>query len=221
MKKSIRKLQKHKHKKDSKKHKKTMKQKYSHHKTRRYSKKYKGGNGDDNESPTKKARHNPPNEEEENTAIQKEQNKRMITFMLKAKKIEDKGPIIVPLSAPETVYEFMKKTLNLWNYAIQNFEKNPEYLTISRQTIDTLYNKRVKAVTQEHVGDEEEESRIVNNKSNAILEELFHYAANISDHTLNDEVKIPRISYFNTRSRDNPHIVYPPPPPENNDAEEE
>jgi hypothetical protein len=213
MKKSIKKLKKHKDKKYSKKHKKTIRPRHPHHKSRKYSKKYKGGNGDDNESPTKKAKHNPPNEEEENTAIQKEQNKRMITFMLKAKKIEDKGPIIVPLSAPETVYEFMKKTLNLWNYAIQNFEKNPEYLTISRQTIDTLYNKRVKAVTQEHVGDEEEESRIVDNKSNAILEELFHYAANISDHTLNDEVKIPRISYFNTRSRDNSNIVYPPPPP--------
>ena len=219
MKKSIKKLQKHKDKKYSKKHKKTIKRKHPHHKTRKYSKKYKGGNGDDNESPTKKARHNPPNEEEENTAIQKEQNKRMITFMLKAKKIEDKGPIIVPLSAPETVYALMVKILNLWNYVIQNI-RIPHNIDTARKIIDTLYNDVVNAVPQDLEWDDDEpQSEILNYKSSEILGELFHNVSNITDKTINQVIEIPSIYIFTAPDIDNPDIVQLI--QENNHAEEE
>lgn len=202
MKKSIKKIQKH--KKYSKKHKKTIKQSRSN-KTCRYSKKYKGGQGDDDEPVKKRARY----------------NTHMITFMSKAMDIRNNGPIISPLSGPDAVYELMTKILNLWNYAIQNID-NPEELNIVRETIDKLYNKRVKAFPQEHVGEEEQQMEIADYKSNAILEEFFHYVATISnDTTFNDVIKIPDIDYFNSPNRDNPHIVYPPPPPENNDADEE
>lgn len=203
MKKSIKKLQKH--KKYSKKHKKTIKRIRSN-KTRRYSKKYKGGQGDDDDEPVKKrARYNTP----------------MITFMSKAMDIRNNGPIVSPLSGPDAVYELMKKILNLWNYAIQNID-NPEELKIVRETIDKLYNEVVTAFPQEHVGEEEPQMEITNNKSNAILEELFHYVANISrDETFKEVIKIPDMDYFNVPNRDNPNIVYPPPPPDNNDADEE
>ena len=203
MKISIKKIQKH--KKYSKKHKKTIKRIRSN-KTRRYSKKYKGGQGDDDDEPVKKrARYNTP----------------MITFMSKAMDIRNNGPMIVPLSDPDAVYELMKKILKLWNYAIQNID-NPEELNIVRETIDKLYNKRVIAFPQEHFGDHEQQLEIVNNKSNAILEELFHYVATIStDKTFIDKINIPDIVYFNAPDRDNPNIVYPPPPPDNNIMDEE
>lgn len=201
MKKTIKKIQKH--KKYSKKHKKTIKQSRSN-KTRRYSKKYKGGQGDDDEPIKKRARYNTP----------------MIRFMFMAMDIRNNGPMISPLSGPDAVYELMKKILNLWNYAIQNIE-NPEELKIVRETIDKLYNEVVTAFPQEHVGEEEPQMEITNNKSNAILEELFDYVANISrDETFKDVIKIPDIDYFNAPNRDNPNIVYPP-PPENNIMDEE
>lgn len=211
MKKSIKKVKKH--KKYSKKHKKTIKQSRSN-KTRRYSKKYKGGQGDDDDEPVKKrARYETP------TTIF--MNRPIIRFMSMAMDIRNNGPIISPLSGPDAVYELMKKILNLWNYAIQNID-NPEELNIVRETIDKLYNNRVKAFPQEHVGEEEQQMEIADYKSNAILEELFHYVANISgDKTFKEVIKIPDIDYFNALNRDNPHIVYPPPPPDNNDADEE
>jgi hypothetical protein len=210
MKKSIQKLQKH--KKYSKKHKKTMKQKHSHHKTRRYSKRYKGGDGDDDEPFKKRARYNPPVQDQEKTHV--------ITFLNMAKNIHDKGPMVGPLSAPDTVYELMKKILNLWNYAIQNIH-NPINITMVRKIIDRLYNELVTAFPQEHFGDGEVQLEITNYKSNAILEELFHYVANIStDTTFKDVIIIPDIDYFNAPDRDNPAIVYPPPPPENNIMDE-
>ena len=220
MKKSIRKIQKH--KKYSKKHKKTMKQKHSHHKSRRYSRKYKGGNGD--ELPIKKrARYNPPNpptpDEEEKIHIQ--------TFINMVTDIKKNGPMISAISAPETVYALMVKILNLWNYVIQNI-RIPTNIDTSRNIIDNLYNDVVIAYPQIFAmmdDDDEEHYIIINYRSNAILEELFHYVANITNTNtntkFNDVIIIPDFDYFNAPDRDNPAIVYPPPPPENNDAEEE
>jgi hypothetical protein len=202
MKKSIKKIQKH---------KKIIKRSRSN-KTRRYSKKYKGGQGDDDEPVKKRARYNKPRITFMNTPI--------IRFMSMAMDIRNNGPIVSPLSGPDAVYELMKKILNLWNYAIQNID-NPEELKIVRETIDKLYNEVVTAFPQEHVGEEEPQMEIADYKSNAILEELFHYVANISrDETFKEVIKIPDIDYFNAPNRDNPNIVYPP-PPENNIMDEE
>ena len=210
MKKSIKKIQIH--KKYSKKHKK-IKNRNRSNKIRRYSKKYKGGQGDDDEPVKKRARYN--------TSMNTPMNTPMITFMSMAKNIHDNGPMISPLSGPDDVYELMKKILNLWNYAVQNIH-NPEELNIVREIIDKLYNKLVIAVPQEHEGNAGQQLQITDYKSNAILGEFFHYVANISaDKTFHDTVIIPDIDYFNSPNSDNPHIVYPPPPPDNNDDAEE
>ena len=214
MKKSIKKIQKHKNKKDSKKHKKTMKQKHSHHKSRRYSRKYKGGNGD--ELPIKKrARYNPPNpptpDEEEKRHIQ--------TFLNMVDHIKNNGPMISAISAPETVYALMVKILNLWNYVIQNI-RIPRNIDTSRNIIDRLYNDVVIAVPQEHLGDDHEaQSEIINYKSSEILGELFHNISNITNKTINQVIEIPTIDIFTAPDRDNPDIVQFI--QENNDAEEE
>ena len=212
MKKSIRKIQKH--KKHTKKHKKTMKQKHSHHKSRRYSRKYKGGNGDELSMP------NPPTpDEEEKIHIQ--------TFINMVIDIKNNGPMISAISAPETVYALMVKILNLWNYVIQNIHI-PRNIDTARNIIDRLYNDVVIAVPQDLAWDEDDDDaqyQIINDRSNAILEELFHYVANITNTNtntkFNDVIIIPDFDYFNAPDRDNPAIVYPPPPPGNNDAEEE
>lgn len=193
MKKSIKKLQKH--KKHTKKHKKTMKQKHSHHKSRRYSRKYKGGNGDDDEK-----RH-------------------IETFMNRVIDIKNNGPMISAISAPETVYELMVKILNLWNYVIQNI-RIPRNIDTSRNIIDNLYNDVVFAVPQEHLGDDDEpQSEIINYKSSEILGELFHNVANISNTNFNDVIIIPSIDIFTAPDIDNPDIVQFI--QENNHAEEE
>jgi hypothetical protein len=208
MKKSIKKLQKH------KKHKKTMKYKDSHHKSRRYSRKYKGGNGD--ELPIKKrARYNPPNpptpDEEEKRHIQR--------FLNMVADIKNNGPMISAISAPETVYELMKKILNLWNYVIQNI-RIPRNIDTARNIIDRLYNDVVIAVPQEHLGDDDEaQSEIINYKSSEILGELFHNVSNITNKTINQVIEIPGIDIFTAPDRDNPDIVQFI--QENNDAEEE
>uniref|UniRef100_A0A6C0DDE3 Uncharacterized protein n=1 Tax=viral metagenome TaxID=1070528 RepID=A0A6C0DDE3_9ZZZZ len=207
MKKSIKKLQKH---------KKTIKRKSPHHKkkTRRYSKKYKGGNGDELPMPNpKRARYNPPVQDEEKTHV--------ITFLNMAKNIHDKGPIISAISAPETVYALMVKILNLWNYAIQNIH-NPINITMVRNLIDRLYNKLVTAFPQVLAWDEHENNAqfpIINYRSNAILEELFHYVANISNTNFSDVIIIPDFDYFNAPDRDNLEIVQLI--QQNNHAEEE
>ncbi len=224
MKKSIRKLQKH--KKHTKKHKKTMKHKDSHHKSRRYSRRYKGGNGDELPMPNpKRARYNPPNpptpDEEEKRHIQ--------TFIKMVIDIKNNGPMISAISAPETVYALMVKILKLWNYVIQNI-RIPRNIDTARNIIDRLYNDVVIAVPQDLAWDEDDDDaqyQIINDRSNAILEELFHYVANITNTNtntntkFNDVIIIPDFDYFNAPDRDNPAIVYPPPPPGNNDAEEE
>jgi len=218
MKKSIKKLQKH--KKHTKKHKKTMKQKHSHHKSRRYSRKYKGGNGDELPMPNlKRARYNPPNpptpDEEEKRHIQ--------TFMNRVIDIKKNGPMVSAISAPETVYALMVKILNLWNYVIQNIHI-PRNIDTARNIIDNLYNDVVFAYPQIFAmmdDDDEEHYIIINYKSNEILDELFHIVSNISDNTLNETVEIPSIDIFTAPNTDNPAIVYPPPPPDNDDAEEE
>ena len=200
MKKSIRKIQKH--KKYSEKHKKTMKQKHSHHKSRRYSRKYKGGNGD--ELPIKKrARYNPPNpptpDEEEKRHIQ--------TFINMVIDIKNNGPMISAISAPETVYALMVKILNLWNYVIQNIHI-PRNIDTARNIIDNLYNDVVFAVPQEHLGDDDEaQSEIINYKSSEILGELFHNISNITNKTINQVIEIPSIDIFTAPDRDNPDIV--------------
>jgi len=224
MKKSIKKLQKH---------KKTIKRKSPHHKkkTRRYSKKYKGGNGDDDESPTKKARYdspNPPNllnlPNPPNPPTPDEEEKRHIkTFMNRVREIKKNGPIISAISAPETVYALMVKILNLWNYAIQNIHI-PKNIDTARNNIDRLYNDVVIAVPQDLAWDEDDDDaqyQIINYKSNAILEELFHYIANITNtnNKFNDKIVIPSIDDFIAPDRDNPNIVYPL--QQNNHAEEE
>jgi hypothetical protein len=200
MKKSIKKLQKH--KKYSKKHKKTMKHKHSHHKNRRYSRKYKGGNGD--ELPIKKrARYYPPTpDEEEKRHIQR--------FLNMVDHIKNTGPMISAISAPDTVYELMKKMLNLWNYAFENI-RNPAHLDIARQIIDKLYNKVVSAYPQHFAmmdDDDEEHYPIINYKSNEILDELFHIVSNIGDKSLNETVEIPSIDIFTAPNTDNPDIVH-------------
>ena len=214
MKKSIKKIQKHKNKKDSKKHKKTMKQKHSHHKSRRYSRKYKGGNGDELHI-KKRARYNPPNpptpDEEEKRHIQ--------TFLNMVDHIKNNGTMISAISAPETVYALMVKILNLWNYVIQNI-RIPRNIDTSRNIIDRLYNDVVIAVPQEHLGDDHEaQSEIINYKSSEILGELFHNISNITNKTINQVIEIPTIDIFTAPDRDNPDIVQFI--QENNDAEEE
>jgi hypothetical protein len=199
MKKSIRKIQKHK-----KKHKKTMKQKHSHHKSRRYSRKYKGGNGDELPMPNpKRARYNPPNpptpDEEEKRHIQ--------TFTNMVTDIKKNGPMISAISAPETVYALMVKILNLWNYVIQNI-RIPKNIDTTRNIIDNLYNDVVIAVPQEHLGDDDEaQSEIINYKSSEILGELFHNVSNITNKTINQVIKIPSIDIFTAPDSDNPDIV--------------
>ena len=187
------------------KHKKYTKK----HKNRRYSRKYKGGNGDDNKPLGKRKRYNPPTQEEPP----------INTFMNMAKNIRNTGPMISATSAPETVYELMKKILNLWNYAFENI-RNPRHLDIARQIIDRLYNKLVIAVPQHFAmmdeNDEEDYLLIINYKSNEILEELFHNVSNISDKTINEAIEIPSIDVFTAPNTDNPDIVYPP--QENNDV---
>jgi len=211
MKKSIRKIQKH--KKYSKKHKKTMKQKHSHHKSRRYSRKYKGGNGDDDEPIKKRAKYTQPNQQDE-------QEKRHIqTFMNRVIDIKNNGPMISAISAPETVYELMVKILNLWNYVIQNIHI-PRNIDTARNIIDNLYNDVVIAVPQEHLGDDDEaQSEIINYKSSEILGELFHNVSNITNKTINQVIEIPSIDIFTAPDRDNPDIVQFI--QENNHAEEE
>jgi hypothetical protein len=214
MKKSIRKIQKH--KKHTKKHKKTMKQKHSHHKSRRYSRKYKGGNGD--ELPIKKrARYNPPNpptpDEEEKRHIQ--------TFLNMVADIKNNGPMISAISAPETVYALMVKILNLWNYVIQNIHI-PRNIDTARNMIDRLYNDVVIAVPQDLAWDEDDDepqSEIINYKSSEILGELFHNISNITNKTINQVIEIPSIDIFTAPDRDNPDIVQFI--QENNNAEEE
>ena len=214
MKKSIRKIQKH--KKHTKKHKKTMKQKHSHHKSRRYSRKYKGGNGD--ELPIKKrARYNPPNpptpDEEEKRHIQ--------TFINMVIDIKNNGPMISAISAPETVYALMVKILNLWNYVIQNIHI-PRNIDTARNMIDRLYNDVVIAVPQDLAWDEDDDepqSEIINYKSSEILGELFHNISNITNKTINQVIEIPSIDIFTAPDRDNPDIVQFI--QENNNAEEE
>uniref|UniRef100_A0A6C0CW57 Uncharacterized protein n=1 Tax=viral metagenome TaxID=1070528 RepID=A0A6C0CW57_9ZZZZ len=217
MKKSIKKLQKH--KKHTKKHKKTIKHKDSHHKSRRYSRKYKGGNGDDDEPLKKRVRYNPPNP----PTPDEEEKRHIKTFINMVIDIKNNGPMISAISAPETVYALMVKILNLWNYMIQNI-RIPRNIDTSRHIIDRLYNDVVIAVPQDLAWDEHENNAqfpIINDRSNAILEELFHYVANISNTNFSDVIIIPDFDYFNAPDRDNPAIVYPPPPPGNNDAEEE
>ena len=216
IKKSIRKLQKH--KKYSKKHTKTIKQKHSHHKSGKYSKKYKGGNGDENEPVKKRTRYNTPDEEEK---------RHIKTFINMVIDIKNNGPMVSAISAPETVYALMVKILKLWNYVIQNI-RIPRNIDTARNIIDRLYNDVVIAVPQDLAWDEDDDDaqyQIINDRSNAILEELFHYVANITNTNtntkFNDVIIIPDFDYFNAPDRDNPAIVYPPPPPENNDAEEE
>jgi hypothetical protein len=212
MKKSIKKLQKH--KKHTKKHKKTMKYKDSHHKSRRYSRKYKGGNGD--ELPIKKrARYNPPNP----PTPDEEEKRNIKTFIKMVIDIKNNGPMISAISAPETVYALMVKILNLWNYVIQNI-RIPRNIDTARHIIDRLYNDVVIAVPQDLAWDEDDDDaqyQIINYRSNAILEELFHYVANITNTNtrFNDVIIIPDIDYFNAPDRDNTAIVYPPPPPDN------
>jgi hypothetical protein len=201
MKKSIKKLQKHK-----KKHKKTIKNKHSHHKSSRYSKRYKGGNGDEFPMPNpKRARYNPPNpptpDEEEKRHIQ--------TFMNRVIDIKNNGPMVSAISAPETVYALMVKILNLWNYVIQNI-RIPRNIDTARNIIDNLYNDVVIAYPQIFAmmdDDDEEHYIIINYKSNEILDELFHIVSNISDNTLNETVEIPSIDIFTAPDRDNPDIV--------------
>jgi hypothetical protein len=214
MKKSIKKLQKH--KKHTKKHKKTMKYKDSHHKSRRYSRKYKGGNGDELPMPNpKRARYNPPNpptpDEEEKRHIQ--------TFIKMVIDIKNNGPMISAISAPDTVYELMKKIFHLWNYAFKNIHI-PRNIDTARNIIDNLYNDVVIAVPQEHLGDDDEaQSEIINYKSSEILGELFHNISNITNKTINQVIEIPSIDIFTAPDRDNPDIVQFI--QENNDAEEE
>ena len=204
MKKSIKKLQKH--KKHTKKHKKTMKQKHSHHKSNRYSRKYKGGNGDELPMP------NPPTPDEE-------EKRHIQTFMNRVIDIKNNGPMVSAISAPETVYALMVKILNLWNYVIQNIHI-PRNIDTARNIIDNLYNDVVFAVPQEHLGDDDEpQSEIINYKSSEILGELFHNIANISNTNFNDVIIIPSIDIFTAPDIDNPDIVQFI--QENNDAEEE
>ena len=180
------------------KHKKYTKK----HKNRRYSRKYKGGNGDDNEPLGKRTRYNPPPTQEEPP---------INTFMNMAMNIKNTGPMISAISAPDTVYELMKKILNLWNYAFENI-RNPRHLDIARQIIDRIYNKLVIAAPQHFAmmdENNEEHYLIINYKSNQILEELFHIVSNISDKTLNEHVEIPSIDIFTAPNTDNPDIVYP------------
>lgn len=208
MKKSIRKIQKHKKhtKKHKKKHKKTMKQKHSHHKSRRYSRKYKGGNGDELPMP------NPPTPDEE-------EKRHIQTFINMVIDIKKNGPMISAISAPETVYALMVKILNLWNYVIQNIHI-PRNIDTARNIIDNLYNDVVIAVPQEHLGDDDEaQSEIINYKSSEILGELFHNVSNITNKTINQVIEIPSIDIFTAPDRDNPDIVQFI--QENNDAEEE
>lgn len=215
MKKSIKKLQKHKKhtKKHKKKHKKTMKQKHSHDKSRRYSRKYKGGNGDDDEPIKKRAKYTQPNQQDEEEKIH------IQTFMNRVIDIKNNGPMISAISAPENVYALMVKILNLWNYVIQNI-RIPTNIDTSRHIIDRLYNDVVIAVPQEHLGDDDEaQSEIINYKSSEILGELFHNVANISNTNFNDVIIIPSIDIFTAPDIDNPDIVQFI--QENNDAEEE
>jgi hypothetical protein len=164
MKKSIKKLQKY--KKYSKKHKKTMKHKDSHHKSRRYSRKYKGGNGDELPMPNpKRARYNPPNP----PTPDEEEKRNIKTFIKMVIDIKKNGPMISAISAPETVYELMEKILNLWNYMIQNI-RIPRNIDTSRNIIDRLYNDVVIAVPQDLAWDEDDDDaqyQIVNYKSNS------------------------------------------------------
>ena len=209
MKKSIKKLQKH--KKYSKKHKKTMKHKHSHHKNRRYSRKYKGGNGD--ELPIKKrARYYPPTpDEEEKRHIQR--------FLNMVDDIKNKGPMISAISAPGTVYALMVQILNLWNYVIQNI-RIPHNIDTARNIIDNLYNEVVIAVPQEHFGDDNNaQYPIINDRSSEILGELFHNVSNITNKTINQVIEIPSIDIFTALDIDNPDIVQLI--QENNHAEEE
>jgi len=199
MKKSIKKLQKH--KKHTKKHKKTMKQKHSHHKSRRYSRKYKGGNGDDDEPIKKRAKYTQPNQQDEEEKIH------IQTFINMVTDIKKNGPMISAISAPETVYELMVKILNLWNYVIQNIHI-PRNIDTARNIIDNLYNDVVIAVPQEHLGDDDEaQSEIINYKSSEILGELFHNISNITNKTINQVIEIPSIDIFTAPDGDNPDIV--------------
>ena len=211
MKKSIKKLQKHK-----KKHKKTMKQKHSHHKSRRYSRKYKGGNGDELPMPNpKRARYNPPNP----PTPDEEEKRHIETFINMVTDIKKNGPMISAISAPGTVYELMEKILNLWNYVIQNI-RIPKNIDTTRNIIDNLYNDVVIAVPQEHLGDDDEaQSEIINYKSSEILGELFHNVSNITNKTINQVIEIPSIDIFTAPDIDNPVIVQLI--QENNHAEEE
>ena len=189
------------------KHKKYTKK----YKNRRYSRKYKGGIGDNNEPLRKRKRsYNPPPTQEEPP---------INTFMNMAMNIKNTGPMISAISAPDTVYELMKKIFNLWNYAFENI-RNPVHLEIARQIIDRLYNKVVFAYPQIFAmmdDDDEEHYIIINYKSSEILDELFHIVSNISDNTLNETVEIPPIDIFTAPNTDNPDIVYPI--QENNDIE--
>lgn len=188
------------------KHKKYTKK----HKNRRYSRKYKGGIGDNNEPLRKKRKYNPPPTQEEPL---------INTFMNMAMNIKNTGPMISAISAPDTVYELMKKILNLWNYAFENI-RNPVHLEIARQIIDRLYNKVVFAYPQHFAmmdDDDEEHYPIINYKSSEILDELFHIVSNISDKSLNETVEIPSIDIFTAPNTDNPDILDPI--QENNDIE--
>ena len=180
------------------KHKKYTKK----HKNRRYSRKYKGGIGDNNEPLRKRRRRNntPPTQEEPP----------INTFMNMAMNIKNTGPMISAISAPDTVYELMKKMLNLWNYAFENI-RNPAHLDIARQIIDKLYNKVVFTAPQHFAmmdDDDEEHYPIINYKSNEILDELFHIVSNIGDKSLNETVEIPSIDIFTAPNTDNLDIVH-------------
>ena len=67
--------------------------------------------------------------------------------------------------------------------------------------------------------DDDAQYPILNYKSNAILEELFHYVANISNTNFSDVIIIPDLDYFNAPDRDNLEIVQLI--QQNNHAEEE
>ena len=134
----------------------------------------------------------------------------MQRFINMVKKIN--GPRISAVSSPDSVYELMTKIVNLWNYTILNITSAGE-LDNARQIINMLYDNLVDAVPQQ---DDNTVTEILNYKSSQMLEELFHYVANIRNGMINEVIEMPSKADFTAEDRDNQDIVYPLPQDEDN-----
>ena len=134
----------------------------------------------------------------------------MQRFINMVKKIN--GPRISAVSSPDSVYDLMTKIVNLWNYAILNITTTNE-LTTAREIINILYDNLVDTVPQQ---DDNTVTEILNYRSSQMLEELFHYVANIRNGMINEVIEMPSKSDFTAEDRDNQTIVYPLPQDEDN-----